>query len=403
MLDVNTGTWSRVLPSGDPGDDGNSTFPSPREGSAAFAFTSALVGNSRSSASDTIVFGGRDASGQYLSETWLLRAYNGTIMESQQTWSGFGDGRLRTGVNANGAGVTLHYMSTCAIPIIPTSSNASHAGSGGTSSFPYETSLSHKVLAPLSIALLLPAVLVFRLGSPSYHLGPTTDRHMMLVYLSGLVALMAYGTGLAGLATSFTTITSSEGSSSSGVTLRTAHGKAGLILFVGLYTLIPVLPLLSTGIRRPHLQHSHHSADQKSEKSLSTRPRINSSDTAEILSPGLGHARGTSQSVRSASRPPSIRPRVHSWGPVSLWCQSHDGQTSSDSESVLTTPATQGFEVLNRPSRTRTTTVTTAESQLLAPLRNPPTNLQDIDWLRRRRSLNAVVRRTRLSPIASGH
>jgi hypothetical protein len=55
ILDIETGSWTRVLPSGDPGSSGTETFPSPRQGAAAVTYTSGLVGNSRSSSTDTIV------------------------------------------------------------------------------------------------------------------------------------------------------------------------------------------------------------------------------------------------------------------------------------------------------------------------------------------------------------
>ena len=107
MLNVQTGAWARVLPAGDPGTTGTPAFPSPREGAAVFSFTSALVGSDRSTATDTIVFGGRDENNNYLSELWILRAYNGVIQSSGEHWSGYGDGKLTTGTNATGAGVTI--------------------------------------------------------------------------------------------------------------------------------------------------------------------------------------------------------------------------------------------------------------------------------------------------------
>ena len=56
VLDINAGTWGRILPAGDPGaSGGRPTFPSPRAGAAAFSYTSALVGLSRNTSSDTIV------------------------------------------------------------------------------------------------------------------------------------------------------------------------------------------------------------------------------------------------------------------------------------------------------------------------------------------------------------
>lgn len=55
MLDINTGSWSRILPSGDPGASGKLAWPTPREGAAAFSHNKGLVGQSRDAFSDTIV------------------------------------------------------------------------------------------------------------------------------------------------------------------------------------------------------------------------------------------------------------------------------------------------------------------------------------------------------------
>jgi len=55
ILDINAGTWARVLPSGDPGTTGIQTFPSPREGASILSYQTGLVGPARNSSSDTIV------------------------------------------------------------------------------------------------------------------------------------------------------------------------------------------------------------------------------------------------------------------------------------------------------------------------------------------------------------
>jgi hypothetical protein len=277
----------------------------------------------------------------------------------------------------------------------PSNGSQTQPSGGGTSPithFPFETALSHKVLAPVSIALLLPGVLVFRLASPSFHVRRPTEKHIALVYSSALIILIAYGAGVAGLATSFTTFRSGKPSSSS-IALKTTHGKAGLVLFVGLYVLIPVFLLLPVCLRR-----SRESPDQKSEKSTTTRPRIDSGDTTEVRS--SNHLKSASQSVNNPSPPSSPRPRVHSWGPMSLWPRNHDAPITSDNESVLTAPVTRGFEVSNRPAQTRRprtasnswlAAAAAAELRRSAPVSGPSTNLGDINWLQRRRSLNALV------------
>jgi hypothetical protein len=55
VLDVYTGSWSRILPSGDPGSTGEETYPTPREGAASFSYDRALVGSARNGLSDTVV------------------------------------------------------------------------------------------------------------------------------------------------------------------------------------------------------------------------------------------------------------------------------------------------------------------------------------------------------------
>ncbi|KAL1747216.1 hypothetical protein HDZ31DRAFT_26024, partial [Schizophyllum fasciatum] len=169
VLDTNTGTWARVIPSGDP--DSDSSTPSPREGAAAITYNTGLVGSHRSASSDTIVFGGRDSSGKYLNEVWLLRAYDGSI-SSSGSWSG-GSGDLESGADASGAGVTVNYMDKCASALTPTSSgtstsagpSATHSSpptatngpSAGETSYAYNTSVNHKVLSAVSVVLLYPA------------------------------------------------------------------------------------------------------------------------------------------------------------------------------------------------------------------------------------------------------
>ncbi|KIJ70578.1 hypothetical protein HYDPIDRAFT_77775, partial [Hydnomerulius pinastri MD-312] len=165
VLDIETGTWSRVLPAGDPGTTGVPAYPSAREGAVAYSFAEALVGEDRSIGADTIVFGGEDEHGNYLNEVWILRAYNGTISSTNASWDG-PTGQLQTGINANGAGVTIQYMTQCAAQLMAPPTTTSMGG-GPTGTAPtsyqsfeaYDVSLVHKLFAPLSIALILPAIL----------------------------------------------------------------------------------------------------------------------------------------------------------------------------------------------------------------------------------------------------
>lgn len=55
ILDINTGTWTRILPSGDPDASGNVHFPGPRAGASVLSYQSGLVGSSRNSSADTLV------------------------------------------------------------------------------------------------------------------------------------------------------------------------------------------------------------------------------------------------------------------------------------------------------------------------------------------------------------
>ncbi|KAL1689319.1 hypothetical protein GGG16DRAFT_115145 [Schizophyllum commune] len=224
VLDTNTGTWARVIPSGDP--DSDDATPTPREGAAAITYTRGLVGSHRSQSVDTIVFGGRDASGKYLNEVWLLRAYDGSI-SSSGSWSG-GSGDLESGADASGAGVTVNYMDKCASALTATSSgtstsagpSATHgpsptqssAPSAGVAPYPYNTSANHKVLSAVSVVLLYPAALIFRLSSSSFTAFAQPARHVLGVYSAMLLALAAYALGIAGLATSFTSLTSTSSS-----------------------------------------------------------------------------------------------------------------------------------------------------------------------------------------------
>ncbi|KAH7929432.1 hypothetical protein BV22DRAFT_1080880 [Leucogyrophana mollusca] len=391
VLDIETGSWSRILPAGDPGTTGIPAFPSPREGAVALSFATALVGDDRAIASDTIVFGGKDESGTYLNEVWILRAYNGSISSSNGSW-GAPDGDLQTGVNANGAGVTIQYMTQCAVELMTPTATAPSATSTAPSqeSFQtYDVSFAHKLLAPLSIALLLPAILLSRVALPSAQASRPVDRNMALLYLSGLVALAAYGAGIGGLISSFTSISSTMTMfkrAPSGTILRTGHGVAGLALIVGLYALVPFLYILSfcaTSSNRPPKVIVDHSEPPAS--------RANSTDTAEKLA-AYTAAQRTEYPPASPSSP---RARLHSWGGSSFWLgrSSREGRASTDSESVHSAGPQRAFEVVNRPARTRR-----ASSQGLAHpsmdvyQRVPvaPRSLGDVDWLDRRRSLNAV-------------
>lgn len=408
ILDINTGVWTRVIPAGDPGEDGGKpAFPAPREGAAAVSFRTGLVGNTvtRGVSSDTIVFGGRDASGNYLNDVWILRAYNGTITQSNQRWSGFKDGTLQTGVDADGEGVTVQYMTKCASsksvpsqtgsPDATSSNTPDPSGTGQPSlASPYDTSVVHKILAPVSVALVLPAVFIYRLSTPSVVSPQLLEHRMALFYLSVIVAFAAFGVGIGGLASAFTSISYSASlvKRSGSLNLTTAHGRAGLALFAGLYILIPVLFVISACTRR----RSQNSV--VGETSTTGRPRTNSNETAEKLGPypnRVGSPLPTSNGIledQAPSLPPEPRQPARSWNSLSPWPLSRGaGRRSSESAlDAASSPSTlRSFEVTNRPTRVRHASANSLAALSDPRVPQPQRNFSDMSW---RRSITTVVR-----------
>ncbi|KAG1754026.1 uncharacterized protein EDB91DRAFT_1194979 [Suillus paluster] len=395
VLDIGAGVWSRILPAGDPGNDGVQAYPTPREGAVALSYYQALVGDNKGVASDTIVFGGQDESGEYLTEVWILRAYNGSISSSNGSW-GAPAGALSTGVSANGANVTIQYITQCAVQLMSSSSTSSGSPSTTTpttnnpqSQQSYDVSFVHKLLAPLSFAILLPAILLLRLALPPVQTHRPTDRNLALFYLSVVVALVAYGAGVGGLVSSFTSISPTMTimkRSTSRTVLQTGHGIVGLALFIALYVMVPFLYLLSLCCSRS--RPPKEVADRP--EAIAIISRANSTDTAEKLA-----AYNAAQHSQYPPSPHSPRTRLHSWGGSSFWLgrRSREGRTSTDSESMHSSGPQRAFEVVNRPARTRrSSTNGLAYPNIDVYQRVPvaPRSLGDVDWLDRRRSLNAV-------------
>ncbi|KAI0307109.1 hypothetical protein B0F90DRAFT_1622168 [Multifurca ochricompacta] len=407
VLDINGGSWARILPAGDPGKTGKVSFPQPRSGAASISFPSGLVGSSRALYSDTMIFGGQDGSGNYLSDMWILRAYGASVSQSGQQWTGFGNGQLQTGVDANGAGVSVQYMATCAnaINTSPQAPSSSVHGSPTTTpssmststpstnvSHQFDTSVTHKSLAPVSLALLLMTVILYRLSLPST-LGPSSQPPIGLRYTSVLIFIVAYGAGLAGLVSSFTSISSSRSedfprsATSSNTVLRTPHGQAGLALFIALYGIIPLLHLAYFARWRLFASTPKEIVG----KIRAERSRADSSDTAEKLNSFRSTAdtsqHGGVRTLASAPSPGYTPPRRH----LALWFRSREGRTSSESAPESESPVPRTFEVINRPTRMRhhsgSGTLNFYESTHRLP---PPRNLSDLSWLERRRSVNAV-------------
>ncbi|KAI0092066.1 hypothetical protein BDY19DRAFT_884931 [Irpex rosettiformis] len=413
VFDIQTGQWARILPAGDPAN-GQVSYPSPREGAVAVGYTRALVGpeTSRDSASDTIVFGGRDASGNYLSEVWLLRAYNGVITQSNQHWSGYKSGNLQSGVNADGEGVTITYMPKCASFIgktaPPTSSStsstssqssptngqpASPSNTGVVQALPinlYDTSTTHKVLAPVSVAVAFPAALIYRLSLAPIISSLHAASASALVLLAAVLASSSFAIGIAGLATAFTSITynTSLAKRSSVPTLPTAHAKAGIALFAGMYVVFAVT--LCLAIWRGWQIHSGRSRSVM-------RTRTMSNDMAEKVGLYQGRAASPGPHELSAQAQPEAHSSDHTNS--SLWLffgHGNSGRRSSESGSASAdrtpSPSNRSFEVMNRPTRARR-----ASAHSLAAFSDPrstttsPHNLSDMSWVFPRRSSSRLV------------
>ncbi|KAI1789559.1 hypothetical protein LXA43DRAFT_892782 [Ganoderma leucocontextum] len=407
---------ARVLPAGDPGSQ--SKFPKPRQGAAVLSASTPLVGDTSIAASDTIIFGGRDANGTYLADVWILRAYSATLTKTNATWSGF-QGSLQTGVNANGQGVTVQYLSQCAASLGTSSSGSpttgsnppsgssgtgtgtgSGTGSGtgnGTSSnpFTYNTSMVHKVLGAASVALFLPAVALYRISQPAISVTHMAERNLASMYVGILIGVAAYALGIVGLATSFTSITTVSPiakRAATSVHLQTSHAKAGLVLFAGLYVLVPALQLLALAIRQCCIPRDREPGDIRT-RADSTVEKLSINDRA--ASPSTRSEPLSQDGNKEGKR------RIRSWAGIGTWA-GISGRRSEETtipDDQTHTPSQQSFEVVNRPIRQRR-----ASGNSLAAFSDPrpshrPRNLSDLSWLDPRRSVSRMGGEYRLSPI----
>lgn len=398
VLDVSTRGWARIQPAGDPGTTGGKpSFPSPRTGATALSYIQGLVGNNRGQYTDTIVFGGQDESGTYTADIWILRAYNKA--------SG---GQLTSGINASGAGVSNSFMPSCATAIPQPNSSSNPTGSSpsptsetnpsgpsspadpaaGVGSHEFDASVVHKALAPASVAILFPAILVYRFSFPSGSPAISSNQRVFLFYLSIAISLAAFGIGVGGLASAFTSITPTDSSfsltkrSSSSNTLTTNHGKAGLAFFVGLFGIVPLLLIVSACIRR----RSHNST-------VNARQRANSGELAEkaelypsrVASPPLTTEEGA---------PGEPRAKASSWNTLSPWPNRNARRSSESGLDGATSPAPssqRSFEVTNRPPRARQ-----PSAHSLAAFADPRPSIggkhfSEMSWPERWRNLNTMV------------
>lgn len=400
ILDTSTGSWARILPAGDP--NSGSPYPSPRSGAAAITYSRALIGQPRTGASDTIVFGGQDASGKYLSEIWILRAYNGVITTSgDQSWGGFGNGQLQSGPNASGAGVTNTYMDTCVIqlsPDVPPPSSTTSLGPSPTSSggpntavaHRYNVSIVHIILAPLSVALALPMILAYRLSSPSLKSSPEQSPGHSSVPMFLIPSFFIFGLGITGLITSFTSISydsSPDKFTEPSLYLQTSHGIAGAALAAAFYVAVPIVFLLSLFMRRRSDERNLLPQDEA--EKVTVRSPVPSTPTLDGI---LDHQVSPNHS-RSQS----------STGLLQFWRRSVDRSRSSDVDGdefgvVRDPPSPQqsrGFEVVNRPKNAQRGSSYSVNNHTDHGSGRTATHttmrLGEISWLSRRRMVNTVV------------
>ena len=387
--------------------------PSPRRGAVAFAHTQSLVGVNRNASSDTLVrsvtsyvyhltyrhqvFGGEDEKGNLLSEMWLLRSFNGFVDPPSQTWSGYGAGQFPTGINADGTDAKVSYLTQCAVSTAPPpgagkpDGNApSNDGTEGPqlSNHEYDTAFSHKLLSALSLLLFLPVLLIWSVAPSSLGINSSPFHRSLLAGLI-LLGVISYGLGIAGLAMSFITLkATSFGSASKHV--QTTHGVAGLVFALCLYGLAP-LGCSAVTLRQRIIgaRATGHESSAGGEKLTSDV----ASERPDIVSSPLP---STPPSVLDLSPPSSPRRRTQSWDAFNAVRPGSGDWYASNESTPSATPRKGGFEVLNRPRLRKTSETWTSQpsATLHSPgsTRIPPSRaLGEIDWLRRRRSLNAVV------------
>ncbi|KAH8118402.1 hypothetical protein DFH11DRAFT_1567220 [Phellopilus nigrolimitatus] len=414
VLDIETGTWSRVLPSGDPAAN-PPKFPVPREGAVGISSAHSLVGANPSVGADIIVFGGQDSSGNYLNDVWLLRTYSASLTTTNASWSGSGDGTLDTGVNAAGAGVTIQYLSSCASakssgatatatsPTSPTSTSSPPGSTESATLRPFNTHVSHKVLSPVSVALLLAALVSYRLSLSSTIAEVPSSHHSGFVWIA-----------VAGVVIAFTSISLTSDNSlrrrsaSSSLFLKTSHGKAALAFLIALYGLLPLFFGLSYLLRgggakvvKTELEHPEEVARKESTEtgftalSNNNREKAGSRHRAANSSPDV-----TTQSIPLESPVSGSRSRARSLLSGHLWSsyrsKERPGRPSYESAGHESEGSSAGpsrsFEVLNRGGRARRLSANglNGYSSETGHAQQPGLrNINDLNWLDRRQNVAA--------------
>lgn len=347
------------------------------------------------------MYGGQDAAGNYLQDLWLLRAYNGRVASSEE-WAGYANGELQSGVNANGAGVKVEFITGCASPrpsqsgsptspTNPSSSDTNVDVPPPPPSAQYTTSISHKILSPISVILLFPAIFCFRLAFPS---SSSSRNAISPLYMFILFTVSSYALAIAGLTLAFTS-RSSVGLSrrdeqQTTTHLQTTHSRAALAFFILTYAITPVLAAILICGRR-------------------TRRRVHA--TREDRRNSLVLEKKTSVDVTTGPHSESEcgPSRALSVGPSSVATHGHLAHAEDmEPASAPTTPTPlstlpRSFAVVNRPKQQRARSANSWLAVRAAEIssdghRSPGSSnqghlrsLSDVDWMMRRRSLNAVV------------
>ncbi|EJD53674.1 hypothetical protein AURDEDRAFT_110461 [Auricularia subglabra TFB-10046 SS5] len=382
VLDAQQGTWTLVIPDG-------SSRPSGRQGAAAVSRTNVKIdGTEVAAAADTIVFGGVDNDGNFLNDLWVLRAYPGVV----------------TVDNPSRDGVSVKYLTSCAKAITPPPGGPSDPGSPGSDGQPpdnsqpgtgssrddvsFDTSTIHKALSPVSVGLLLAAVATYRFISIPTRT-QATEQRMGLVYLSWLVGGIAYILGVIGFVVSLATSkridrieTIAKRATRDLPFLATMHAKAGFVIFLGLYALVPIAAVVAQCFNRR--QDTNDDAESREKVPVQSDKSI---DRALSPSPGVGGAAPSAAASEANSNTNTItrllggrwrRPRVVS-----------DSEQSSPS---LAEPPVRSFEVVRNHRRSDSGGRIPDQSFNSHTRQNPSFSrmLSDINWMERRRSISAV-------------
>lgn len=337
------------------------------------------------------MFGGQDENGEYLSEIWVLRAYNGVITKSgDQSWGGYGNGQAQSGSNASGTGVTNTYLTKCATQLSPdvppstsTSTSIPSPTSTGNASLisSYSVGIMHKVLAPLSVALVFPAILAYRLFSPSLKSPAESSRSPFSVPILLISGGFIFGLGITGLAISFTSISYHPSLSKRGLSnhyLQTTHGIVGVALAAAFYVVVPVVFFFSLLSR--HFRDERNPREQDEAEKLAVR-------SPDLSTVGLD--------ASPDHLPPSSHSRSQSsTGLLQFWKRSIDRSVDADADEFGTRDPpsprpSRGFEVVNRPQTAQRTSSHSMSG--LLDHGNGRARLGDISWLNRRRMVNTLV------------